>query len=84
MMSIGTRMTRAVMMKSFHLPILYPSWLITVASMRDVDIFDISAGWKRTGPKANHDREPFTSIPRKMTAISRKMTKAYIGRAALS
>ena len=45
MMSIGTRMIKAVTMKSFHLPILYPSWLITAASISDVDIFEISAGW---------------------------------------
>lgn len=41
---------------------------------RDVDILDISAGWNRTGPKANHDRDPFTSIPRNMTATSNAMT----------
>ena len=32
-----------------------------------MDILDTSAGWKRTSPRANQDREPFTSTPRKMT-----------------
>ena len=71
---------RAVIMKSLALPILYPSWLMTVASMRDVDILDISAGWKRIPPKSNHDRDPLTSTPRNMTATSSPMTNRYIGR----
>ena len=79
MISIGRRMINAVIMKSLALPILYPCWLMNVASSRDVDIFDISAGWNRTGPNANHDLEPFTSIPRNITAIRRATTKMYIG-----
>ena len=76
---IGTRIISAVMIKSFILPILYPSWLMKVASIREVDILDISAGWNLTGPNSNHDREPFTSMPRKITAISSRITPAYIG-----
>ena len=68
-----------MIMKSLTLPILYPCWLMTVASSRDVDILDISAGWNRTGPNANHDRDPLTSIPRKITAISSMSTNRYIG-----
>ena len=79
MIIIGTRMMRAAMMKSRQRLILYPSWLITVARSRDVDIFDISAGWSLTGPKANQDRDPLTSIPRKITAMSRTMVSAYMG-----
>ena len=47
-------------------------------------ILEISAGWNRTGPNSNHEREPFTSIPRKITAISSNMTNPYIGNEALS
>ena len=71
MIIIGRRMIMAVIMKSLNLPILYPNWLITVARSREVDILDISAGWNLTGPKANHDLDPLTSIPRKMTATRR-------------
>ena len=50
-----------------------------VASISEVDILEISAGWKRMAPNANHDLDPFTSIPRNMTAISSRITMAYIG-----
>ena len=79
MIIIGRRMIMAVTRKSFALPILYPCWLITVARSSDVDILDISAGWNLIGPKANQEREPFTSIPRNITAISRASTNRYIG-----
>jgi hypothetical protein len=52
---------------------------MTVARRRDVAIFDISAGWNLTGPNANQDREPFTSIPKKITAMSSNITATYIG-----
>ena len=70
-------MTRAVRMKLLIWEILKFGWLITTASSSEVVIFETSAGWKRTGPNANHDREPLTSTPRKMTATSRKATPAY-------
>ena len=73
MIAIGTRMIKAVIMKSLALLILYPSWLMKVASISEVAIFEISAGWNLTGPKANHDREPLTSIPRKITATRSPM-----------
>ena len=44
-----------------------------------VVIFEISAGWNLTGPNANHERDPLTSTPRKMTATSRIRTKMYAG-----
>ena len=50
-----------------------------VASRRDVDILDISAGWNLMGPNANQEREPFTSMPRNITAIRSASTKRYIG-----
>ena len=50
---------------------------MTTASSSEVVIFETSAGWKRTGPKANQDRDPFTSTPRKITATRRKTTRAY-------
>ena len=53
---------------------------MTVAKSSDVAIFDISAGWNLTGPNANHDRDPFTSIPRNMTATSNAIVNRYIGR----
>ncbi len=80
MMAIGTRIIRAVITKSRNLLILYPSWLMTVASISDVDILEISAGWNRIGPKPNHDLEPLTSMPRNITATSRPMVTRYIGR----
>ena len=43
-MAIGIRIMAAVRMKFRKFPSLYPYWLMTVASMREVDIFDISAG----------------------------------------
>ncbi len=80
MMAMGTSIIRAVITKSLNLLILYPSWLITVASIRDVDILEISAGWNLIGPKPNHDLEPFTSMPRNITATSNPMVTRYIGR----
>ena len=50
-----------------------------MASIRDVEILDISAGWNRTGPNPNQDLDPFTSIPRKITATSRPSARMYIG-----
>ena len=72
--SIGTRITAATEAKFLNLLILNPNWLIRVASMRDVDILEISAGWNRTGPNSNHDLEPLTSVPRKITAIRSSRT----------
>ena len=66
-------------MKSLARPILYPRRLITDASIKDVEIFEISAGWNLTGPNSNHDRDPLTSIPRKITATSNPRVNRYIG-----
>ena len=57
---------------------------MTMASISDVAIFDSSAGWKLTGPNENHDLEPLTSVPRKITAISSSIVKPYIGTDRLS
>ena len=64
----------ATVRKSLNLVSLNVARLITNASSREVVIFDTSAGWNRTGPKANHDREPLTSTPRKITATRSPIT----------
>ena len=53
--------------------------LMRKASTSEVVIFDTSAGWNRTGPNSNQDREPLTSTPRKMTATSKNRTPMYKG-----
>ena len=58
--------------------------LIMNARRSEVVIFEISAGWNRTGPKANQDLEPLTSTPRKITATSRNRTIMYSSPAPLS
>ena len=73
--AMGTMMTAAVARKCFMSDILNPDWLMTVASISDVAILESSAGWKLTGPNENHDLEPLTSVPRKITAISRRIVK---------
>ena len=70
----------ATVRKSRMRDILKPWRLITAARSSEVDILDTSAGWKRTGPKANHEREPLTSTPRKITATSRPRTSRYVGK----
>ena len=84
MIAMGTSMMAAVRMKFFRFDILYPYWLITDASISDVAIFEISAGWNLTGPNSNQDRDPFTSTPRKITATSNATVARYIGREKLS
>ena len=44
-----------------------------------MDIFEISAGWNLIGPNSNQDRDPFTSIPRKITATRSSSVNIYIG-----
>ena len=62
-----------------HPPVnLKPYLLMVYASSKDVLIFDISAGWNLTGPSSNHDFEPLTSLPRKITANSKAQTSIYI------
>ena len=77
---IGIPITRATSMRSFSRSILKLCWLMTVASSSDVVILLTSAGWNLTGPNSNHDRDPFTSSPRKITATSSPSTIRYIGR----
>ena len=63
---------------------LNPGRLITKAMRRDVVIFEISAGWNLIGPMLNHDLDPLTSTPRKITATRRNRTIIYISPAPLS
>ena len=82
--SIGRAMTAATVRKFENLVSLNPGLLIMNARRREVVIFEISAGWNRTGPKANQDLEPLTSTPRKITATSRNRTIMYSSPAPLS
>ncbi len=79
MMSIGRPMMAATRKKSFQADSLKFCRLMTVASRREVVIFDISAGWNLTGPSSNQEWDPFTSLDRKMTSTSRAQTPRYIG-----
>ena len=67
-------MMQATVMKFLLFVSRNPARLIVYASSNEVVIFDISAGWNRTGPNSNQDLDPFTSTPRKMTATSSTMT----------
>ena len=82
--SIGRATTAATFRKSLRLAKLKPTLPINVARTREVVIFEISAGWKETGPRRNHECEPFTLAPTKITATSRNNTTKYAGTAATS
>ena len=70
-------MMAATVRKPFAVLNLKPCLLITNASIREVVIFDISAGWNFTGPNSNQEWEPFTSLLTNITRISRKSTSRY-------
>ena len=77
--SMGTPMTAQASRKSLHRVILNPCWLNKKDSSRDVDILEISAGWKLTGPRLNHEWEPLMSDDTKITTTRSSSTKAYSG-----
>ena len=77
--SMGRATTAATLRKSLRRAKLKPTLPIRVASTSEVVIFEISAGWKETGPRRNHECEPFTDAPTKITATRRNTTTKYAG-----
>ena len=75
MVSMGRAMVSAARAKPRGLDRRKPWRLITEASIRDVVIFDISAGWNFTGPSSNHECDPLTSSLTKITRTSRNSTR---------
>ena len=79
MISMGSAITAAAIMKCLNLDSLNPCWLMIRASTSEVVIFEISAGWKLTGPSVNHEWDPFTSLETNITSTSRASTARYRG-----
>ena len=75
MMSMGRMMMAAARARSLSLDRRKFCMLITKASSSEVDILEISAGWKRTGPRSNHEWEPLTSLDTKITTTSSPSTR---------
>ncbi|MPM54244.1 hypothetical protein SDC9_101019 [bioreactor metagenome] len=74
----GTMMIKAVLIMPLGERNWNPYLDINEARAIVVAILESSAGWNRTGPNSNHDLDPFTSIPRKITATSKSKEPPYI------
>ena len=74
--SIGRPIIAAAMRKSLGRLILNHCWLITSDRSSEVVIFETSAGWKRIGPRSNHECDPFTSEETNITSTRSPSTKA--------